>query len=142
MFETIGDFDLGHDPFDGVQRDAVLHVLARLLTRFNLPLEQIRFHNQMTILKSCPGTSIQRSQTLQDVSTLLNGAEESPAAGDLRWHRGPGPHPQTDPGDVYAIVQQYLPAELNSLAEGEFLDILLYAHGGLVSESITYAFVQ
>jgi hypothetical protein len=39
MFETIGDFDLGHDPFDGVQRETVLSVLARLLTRFNLPVD-------------------------------------------------------------------------------------------------------
>ena len=222
MFETIGDFDLGHDPFDGVQRETVLSVLAHLLTRFNLPLEQIRFHNQMTTLKSCPGTSIQRSQVLQDVNKLLGGVEtqptvagdppatstgtadlalireviismtralpatreisgelnydfeaktaflaavspeaalldfqtrdvapqDQPSAADLqvlrpyavnmRWGKfadGDGHLLQTTPGDVDAIVQQYLPAELSSLAEDEFLDILLYAHGGLVSEA-------
>lgn len=222
MFEIVGDFDLGHDVLDGVQRDAVLHVLARLLSRFNLPLEQVRFHNQMTALKSCPGTSVERPEILQEVSPLLTGAEASsttagappatsagtadlalvrnviismtrvvpapreisgeldydfraktafmaaaspeaalldfqsldlalqaqPSAADLqvlrpyavnmRWGKfadGDGHLLQTAPGDVDAIVQQYLPAELNSIAEGEFLDILLYAHGGLVSEA-------
>src|ERR1700722_16269223 len=71
MLEMIGNFDLGRDPFAGIQRDTALNILARLLTRFNLPIEQIRFHNQMTKLKSCPGTAIQRPQVLDDVSTLL-----------------------------------------------------------------------
>lgn len=42
----------------------------------------------------------------------------------------------TDAGDVDAIFQQYLPAELKARrAANEKLRILFYAHGGLVSES-------
>lgn len=221
MFETIGDFDRGQDPFDGVQRETVLRVLVRLLARFNLPLEQIRFHNQMTNAKTCPGTGIDRGELLQTVAALqgqntsnasgasapaasaggtadlalvaqviasmtkplgasgraledgeldydlaartafftsaipnagssrdLGGASAGrtaaqlqtlrPYAINMRWGmfaEGEGHVLQTSPGDVDAIVQQHLPAALAGLGDGETLDILLYAHGGLVSES-------
>ena len=32
MFETVGNFDVGRDPFDGPQREAVLEVIARVQT--------------------------------------------------------------------------------------------------------------
>ena len=37
MFEIVGNFDVGRDPFDGPQRDAVLEVIARVQLRFGLP---------------------------------------------------------------------------------------------------------
>ena len=79
MFETIGDFDRGRDPFDGDQREAVLRVLTRLLERFHLPLEQIRFHNQMTNAKSCPGTGIDRGELLEDIKAQQAAAAEEPS---------------------------------------------------------------
>jgi Caspase domain/N-acetylmuramoyl-L-alanine amidase len=223
MFGTVGDFDLGHDPFDGVQKDTVYRILVGLLKRFNLPPEQIKFHNQMTSLKTCPGTSIDRANLIREVAALLNAPKDDPVTSDgvpaatsvgtadaayitrvitamtrplpvgrelaselmydfaaqrsfetysspeaelldfgtrdvadnsspstadletlrpytinMRWGKfadTDGHLLQTTPGDVDAIVQQYLPQEINTLAGGEFLDILLYAHGGLVSES-------
>jgi hypothetical protein len=57
MFEIIGDLDLGRDHFEGCQREVALEVIARVQMRFGLPLESLRFHNQMS-LKSCPGTAI------------------------------------------------------------------------------------
>jgi pimeloyl-ACP methyl ester carboxylesterase len=61
-----------------------------------------------------------------------------PYAVNMRWGKfaeGDGHLLQTAPSDVDSIVNQHLPAALGELGEGEFLDILLYAHGGLVSEA-------
>lgn len=57
MFETVGDFDLGRDPLQGVQRQAVLDVIALLQARFGLAPESLMFHNQAAA-KTCPGSSI------------------------------------------------------------------------------------
>lgn len=68
MFETIGDFDTGHDPLADDQLDSVLHVVATLQSRFDLSTDDsIRFHNQMSA-KSCPGTSIDRSAFIAQVA--------------------------------------------------------------------------
>lgn len=67
MIELVGDFNLGHDSFDGPQRDAAVRALALLLRRCQLPLEQIRFHKQMDDRTSCPG-GIDRDALLQDVA--------------------------------------------------------------------------
>ena len=37
MFEMVGDFDNGRDPFDGAQRDAALRVVALVQQRFVWP---------------------------------------------------------------------------------------------------------
>ncbi len=67
MFETIGDFDLGRDRFEGAQREAVIEVIARVQMRFGLPVEALRFHNQMTDQKTCPGTAIKFEEILNAV---------------------------------------------------------------------------
>lgn len=69
MFEAIGNFDEGHDSFDGAQKRAVLEVIGRVQHQFNLPVESLRFHNTMSS-KSCPGTSIAYAQICQEVSAL------------------------------------------------------------------------
>lgn len=71
MFETIGDFDKGKDPFGGIQAETVFFVCATLQIFFNLPLWwSIRFHNQMTDLKTCPGTAIDRAWFVKNVSRM------------------------------------------------------------------------
>ena len=69
MFEMIGDFDHGRDPFDGVQRDTALRVIALVQKRFELPPESLRFHRQMAD-KTCPGSAIDYQDVLGAVATL------------------------------------------------------------------------
>lgn len=69
MFEIIGDFDEGKDPFDGEQRKTVLDVIARVQHRFGLPPGTLQFHNMMST-KSCPGTSIDFQTLLHQVGEL------------------------------------------------------------------------
>jgi hypothetical protein len=67
MIEMIGDFDAGRDPFDGAQRDAAVAVVARLLERFELEPDAVRFHRDLGSPKSCPGTGIDRAKLLAAV---------------------------------------------------------------------------
>jgi len=69
MFEMIGNFDEGMDPFDGPQRDTALEVVARVQQRFGLPAGSLQLHNMMST-KSCPGTSIDYQTILHDVETV------------------------------------------------------------------------
>jgi len=66
MFEMVGNFDVGFDPFDGPQRESALGVIASVQEHFDLPHTALQLHNEMSS-KSCPGTSIQREQVLKDV---------------------------------------------------------------------------
>ena len=58
MFETIGNFDTGRDPFGGDQKATVIAVIAALLDQFGLPVSELKFHNQLGSPKTCPGSSI------------------------------------------------------------------------------------
>ena len=66
MFETIGDFDKGMDPFDGDQKTAVIGVVANLLERFGLTAGAVKFHNEMSS-KTCPGSAIDKVAFLAEV---------------------------------------------------------------------------
>ncbi|MEG0964527.1 MAG: caspase family protein [Pseudomonas sp.] len=68
MFEMIGDFDIGRDPFDGKQRDTALDVVALVQAWFNLPLESLKFHNSMSD-KSCPGSALDYEEILEEVKS-------------------------------------------------------------------------
>lgn len=68
MFEIIGDFDGGCDPFDGIQREVVLGVIASVQEKFGLAPESLRFHNFMTDQKSCPGSAIDYPEFLAEIS--------------------------------------------------------------------------
>jgi hypothetical protein len=57
MFEMIGDFDRGCDPFAGKQRETVVKVIALVQQRFRLAPEKLLFHNMISS-KTCPGSSI------------------------------------------------------------------------------------
>lgn len=69
MFEMIGDFDEGRDPFNGNQRTAALEVIARVQHRFGLPTGTLQMHNMMST-KTCPGSSIDYQTVLHDVAEL------------------------------------------------------------------------
>ncbi|MCC3159008.1 caspase family protein [Hymenobacter sp. 15J16-1T3B] len=69
MFEMIGDFDHGKDPFDGPQRDTVLQVIAHVQRRFDLPADALHFHNQMSA-KTCPGSGIDYDRTVAEVKKI------------------------------------------------------------------------
>ncbi|MCB2377076.1 caspase family protein [Hymenobacter sp. BT635] len=70
MFEMVGDFDKGKDPFGGRQREAALHVVAHILRRFNLGAKALHFHREMST-KTCPGSGIDYDKTVADVKTIL-----------------------------------------------------------------------
>jgi len=76
MFETIGDFDRGNDPFEDPQRNTVLQVIAAVQQRFGLPPEALRFHRQMAD-KSCPGTGID----FDDIVAAVRQLHTTAAAG-------------------------------------------------------------
>ncbi|UBF30356.1 caspase family protein (plasmid) [Kovacikia minuta CCNUW1] len=82
MIEMIGDFDQGHDRFEGQQREVALEVIARIQLRFNLPVESLRFHNQMS-RKSCPGTSLQYEEVLNAVREVRSRLQATDQAREL-----------------------------------------------------------
>lgn len=66
MFEMIGDFDRGCDPFAGKQRETVIKVIALIQQRFRLPPTKLLFHN-MVSSKTCPGSSIRYQDIVAEV---------------------------------------------------------------------------
>ena len=82
MFEMIGNFDKGHDPFDGAQRDAAIAVVAAVQERFALPARSLKFHNSMSP-KSCPGSSLD-----YDAIVSLVEAEKQPKMAAAAKGRG------------------------------------------------------
>ncbi len=72
MFEMIGNFDTGHDPFDGAQKETALQVIALVQSRFGLESTTLKFHNAMSA-KSCPGGSL-------DYADIVAAVEERKAS--------------------------------------------------------------
>lgn len=71
MIEMVGDFDQGQDPFDGDQRKAAIDTVAHLMRTFGLKEAALKFHNELTNQKSCPGTGLKRADFLADVQKVL-----------------------------------------------------------------------
>lgn len=69
MFEMIGNFDRGNDPFQGEQRDATLEVIAQIQRKFQLPPESLVFHNAMST-KTCPGNTLDYAEIVSAVKNL------------------------------------------------------------------------
>ncbi|MDT3677355.1 MAG: caspase family protein [Burkholderiaceae bacterium] len=88
MFEMIGNFDRGCDPFDGAQRETALEVVAQVQAKFGLPADSLVFHNAMST-KSCPGTSLDFAQILAEVEHL--SATRGRAPKRAQESRGPFP---------------------------------------------------
>jgi hypothetical protein len=104
MFEIIGDFDRGCDPFEGEQKKTVLEVIARVQLRFKLAPETLRFHNSMSP-KSCPGTAIDYEQILSSVRELQRTLGQAPRAAE-RAARPFGP----DASEISGFVEKALDA--------------------------------
>ena len=87
MFEMVGDFDVGRDPFDGPQKDTVLRVIAAVQRRFQLAPQSLRFHNTMSS-KTCPGSGIDYATVLAELAELQvlqpAAAQAAPAGGARR----------------------------------------------------------
>ena len=65
MFETIGNFDIGHDRLDGAQLDSVIRVISTVQQHFNLPAETLLFHREIPLTeKTCPGSSVDKGEIL------------------------------------------------------------------------------
>jgi hypothetical protein len=82
MFEIIGDFDTGKDPFDGPQKHTVLSVIALVQKHFKLKPDTLRFHNSMSD-KTCPGSAVDYKTTLKEVGEIRAkiDAQAAPRAG-------------------------------------------------------------
>lgn len=78
MFEIIGDFDVGQDPFAGEQKHTVLSVIALVQKRFKLTPETLRFHNSMSA-KTCPGKAIDYQTTLRETAEIRAQLDAQPA---------------------------------------------------------------
>lgn len=70
--EMLGNFDKGHDKFDGVQKAAML----KLAAYFYGKNRYIRFHRE-NAPKTCPGTSISKSVFMNEVKQVANGGNVS-----------------------------------------------------------------
>ncbi len=80
MFEMIGDFDTGRDPFGGAQKDTALRVVAGVQARFHLPASTLRFHNSMSP-KSCPGSALVYADILAEVEAVRQAMQASASRG-------------------------------------------------------------
>ena len=58
MIEMAGDFDTGQDSFRDPQAASVYLAVAEVCAAFALARSAIRFHNEFTSAKSCPGPSL------------------------------------------------------------------------------------
>ncbi|MEO7160950.1 MAG: caspase family protein [Polaromonas sp.] len=83
MFEMIGDFDTGRDPFDGAQKETALRVVALVQSRFHLPASSLRFHNSMSP-KSCPGSAMVYADILDEVELLRQALQTSATRGPVQ----------------------------------------------------------
>lgn len=71
MFEMIGNFDDGHDRFDGAQRATTLAVIDIVQRHFALPVHALLFHREVPQTdKTCPGTSIDKGDVLRSLREL------------------------------------------------------------------------
>jgi hypothetical protein len=111
MFEMVGDFDTGQEPFDGAQKDTALRVVALVHRRFGLRPATLRFHNMMST-KTCPGSSISYDATVQEVEQLH---AELGAAAAPRGARG-APALEAFPDEQGQVMRQAIQA-LTRLSE-------------------------
>ncbi len=77
MFETIGNFDKGQEKLEGAQRQAVVEVIARVQLKCGLPADALRFHNEMTDAKTCPGSGVKKSEILAEVRAMRARLEQA-----------------------------------------------------------------
>jgi hypothetical protein len=79
MFETVGDFDEGHDVLAGRQREAVIGVIAAIQKRNRLAPDTLRFHRELGSPKTCPGTGIDYDEILEEVRAAHRAGARAPS---------------------------------------------------------------
>lgn len=108
MFETIGNFDLGHDRLEGAQHACVIGVIATIQQHFRLAPESLMFHNMMAS-KSCPGTGVDRNATIAEVAQARAALEAPGASRSGARHRtAPADH-ASSVGEAIALLSRALP---------------------------------
>ncbi len=80
MIEMIGNFDAGNDKWEGNQRDASVQVIALIQRIFGLAPSALRFHHEMSS-KSCPGTSLRKSEVVELVTSAHDALRAIPQSG-------------------------------------------------------------
>ena len=75
MIEMIGNFDAGHDLWEGAQRDTALELIALVQMDAGLPHTALRFHREMSG-KSCPGSAIDKDAVLKELKKLHGSVRE------------------------------------------------------------------
>lgn len=118
MFETVGNFDQGQEELGGAQRETVLATIVTLQKRFGLPLESLRFHNQMSS-KSCPGDAIDYQRFLEEVRAAHQAEETGRPRKAARGGGSPfGSQHAEDPAAVRRALEA-LAREAGAGDEGE-----------------------
>ena len=80
MIEMVGDFDVGQDPFAGDQAEAAFQTVADICAEFALDVKAVRFHNEFTAAKTCPGTSLKPDAFRAAVAARLSKRGEDARA--------------------------------------------------------------
>lgn len=70
MFETIGNFDVGHDKLQGVQLASVLAILNYFHVGLGKP---IKFHREMSS-KTCPGSGVDKAKITAQAKAYKAGS--------------------------------------------------------------------
>ena len=83
---VLGDFGVGGDRFLGEQRITTIHTIGLVQKRFDLDLETLRLHREMSTTE-CPGSTLHRLHILEAVREFRNsstfvGSTSHAAAGD------------------------------------------------------------
>lgn len=81
--EMIGNFDVGHDRFEGVQKEAMIG-LARYFYNKDC---YIRFHRE-NAPKTCPGSSIDKDEFMNEVKNIENETEKGESVMADEFTRG------------------------------------------------------
>lgn len=67
MIEMVGDFDVGNDTLEGEQLNSILEFSKFFKNQFNI---EIRFHREYASWKSCPGSSIDKAEFLEQIDSF------------------------------------------------------------------------
>ncbi|MBW7475964.1 N-acetylmuramoyl-L-alanine amidase [Paenibacillus oenotherae] len=67
MFEMIGNFDRGCELLEGAQLETTLGLTRAIMSLFGVPLKRVRFHRDMTSLKTCPGSGVNKAEFMRQL---------------------------------------------------------------------------
>ncbi len=113
MFEMIGNFDRGHDLFEGEQRKTTLEVIARIQQKFHLAPESLNFHNAMST-KTCPGNGIDLIETLTEIK-----AQQAALGSKREASRGNGEAPfGADALEINQVVAESVELLMRAVPQG------------------------